>query len=297
MAQRENTRRKLIELDSRRGGISIDGFRKVYREARTDLSPKTLAADDLALRLLSEVVGNKSLAGVSGRDLERFKSVCLARGVLPVSVHTYMRHIKAALNYARRNNYIENLPVFPKIKIPRRLPHAIEPEVLDSILAWARENDYELWRIATFALWTGCRRSEVLGLTYERVELYDDNNPSATAGVCGRAKIVGKGDRERIVYLLRPAVEAIKPVRDIGRVFVAWHPATITHRWKAAVRAAGHETPRFHDLRHTAGVRMVAAGVHIRVIQKVLGHADIATTMLYTEVFNSIAEKEMGKML
>jgi integrase len=54
--------------------------------------------------------------------------------------------------------------------------------------------------------------------------------------------------------------------------------------WKAVLRAAGVRDGRLHDARHTAGTLMIEQGVHIRVVQEILGHARVTTTEKYTHV-------------
>jgi len=80
------------------------------------------------------------------------------------------------------------------------------------------------------------------------------------------------------------------------------HPATgdvlpkpsIMRRHKLAARDAGLPTShRFHDLRHTFGTRMAAAGVPIRTLQEWMGHCDHATTLRYADYAPSPHEDEM----
>jgi integrase len=80
------------------------------------------------------------------------------------------------------------------------------------------------------------------------------------------------------------------------------HPATgepmykpgVLRRMRKALRAAGlDEAHRFHDLRHTFGTRMAAAGVPMRTLQEWMGHRDLATTQRYADYAPSAREAEM----
>jgi integrase len=80
------------------------------------------------------------------------------------------------------------------------------------------------------------------------------------------------------------------------------HPATggvlaksnVSRRMRAALKAAGlDETHRFHDLRHTFGTRMAAAGVPLRTLQEFMGHRDLTTTQIYADYAPSAREAEM----
>jgi integrase len=58
----------------------------------------------------------------------------------------------------------------------------------------------------------------------------------------------------------------------------------VTRRMRAALRAAGLDSShRFHDLRHTFGTRMAAAGVSVRTLMEWMGHRDLQTTLLYAD--------------
>ena len=121
----------------------------------------------------------------------------------------------------------------------------------------------------------------------------------------GHAQVRGKGDKERLVPLGRPAVEALerylaegRPMLQKGtpgrmmrterRLFlsVRGRPLTRDRVW-AMVRAAGAQqgikaSP--HMLRHSYATHMVEHGADLRSVQTLLGHADIATTQVYTQV-------------
>jgi integrase len=79
------------------------------------------------------------------------------------------------------------------------------------------------------------------------------------------------------------------------------HPATgsaldrheVSRRFKVALKRAGVRAVRFHDLRHTFGTRMAAAGVPIRTLQEWMGHAEIKTTLIYAHYAPSPNEASM----
>ena len=70
--------------------------------------------------------------------------------------------------------------------------------------------------------------------------------------------------------------------------------ANVTRRMRAALKAAKLDTAhRFHDLSHTFGTRMAAAGVPMRTLQEWMGHRDLATTQIYADYAPSAQEAEM----
>jgi integrase len=67
----------------------------------------------------------------------------------------------------------------------------------------------------------------------------------------------------------------------------------LRRRFKLAVARAGLRDVRFHDLRHTFGTRMAAAGVPMRTLQEWLGHRDFKTTLIYADYAPSAHERAM----
>jgi integrase/recombinase XerD len=117
-----------------------------------------------------------------------------------------------------------------------------------------------------------------------------------------RAQVRGKGDKERIVPLGHPAVEALGKYVQLGRptllrqgmqraLFLSVRGRPLTRQWVwEMVRAASgsvdgsiHKASP-HMLRHSCATHMVEHGADLRSVQRLLGHADIATTQVYTHV-------------
>ena len=130
----------------------------------------------------------------------------------------------------------------------------------------------------------GLRAGEIAALRVEDVHLDQQ-----------RAQVRGKGDKERVVPLGDAACAALQVYLDRGRpslvarglqralfLSVRGKPLTTQVVWSIVKCANGAASP--HMLRHSCATHMVEHGADLRSVQTILGHADIATTQVYTHV-------------
>ncbi len=178
-------------------------------------------------------------------------------------------------------------------KLSRRLPPALTPDQVRRIVETPSPKtplglrDRALLELLYAA---GLRASEILSLRIEQLDL-----PGRSA------RVIGKGDKERLVLLGSAAQEALdrylhtarpKLVRSKsgGEVFLGNHGRRLTtsHLWgivKRAAQTAGLDTRVYpHLLRHSFATHLLSGGADLRVIQELLGHASIGTTEIYTHV-------------
>ena len=178
---------------------------------------------------------------------------------------------------------------YPKLRksLPKYLTMSQSAALLQSVSGQNAKRDYA---ILMLFLNCGIRRSELVGLNL--TDVYED-----------RIRVVGKGNKERIVYFgssCRKAIDAYlverhKKVltdnralfgsRDGNRISV-----TAVHRLvKKALLQAGLDSTQFsaHKLRHTAATMMLSGGVDVKTVQEVLGHENLNTTQIYTHIENT----------
>ena len=283
--EKEALKGRLIKLDEAER-IRLNGFIQEYLENRQDLSASTRRMDELSLRILGDTMQpDIPLKLISTDKINRFKKISLSRGVSPISINTYIRHIKAALNYAVEMGYIDKkkLPVLSSLKTPQRLPRLLSPDEIKNILERSKNKNHEMYRIILFALWTGCRLSEILNIQWQDIK----NNA---------IWVIGKGNKQRLIPLTAGAVEAIGSQKDIGNIFVKIHPNTVSHYFKQISRDVGISDIHFHNLRHSAATQMLSCGIPIEVVQKILGHVDLRTTQIYAQVVDEMKQTEMAKL-
>lgn len=121
--------------------------------------------------------------------------------------------------------------------------------------------------------------------------------------------VIGKGNKERVVYMsescesaiakyltLRPVVKG-EPALFLSTRRTRLSPRAVQHRIEHFLREAGFDTSIYstHKLRHTAATLMYKEGVDIRTLQHILGHASVATTQIYTHIDDDLARQAIEK--
>lgn len=130
----------------------------------------------------------------------------------------------------------------------------------------------------------GLRVGELVSLRVEDLQLEQ-----------GRAHVRGKGDKERIVPLGVQACNAVRTYLDRGRVslvrrgmqrtlFLSHTGRPLTTQWVWQIVKSRNSNASPHKLRHSCATHMVEHGADLRSVQTMLGHADIATTQVYTHL-------------
>lgn len=276
----EHLRGRLLLLDKKER-LSLTDFAKIYTSDpdRSELSESTLKNDIIAITALKDVAGDIPIKLITRDTIKEFKAHSLGR-MKKVSVNTYLARIKAGLEWAKAEGYLDRVPPIKKYKMARSLPRPIPQDDVKRILATAKKKDMEMYRVITFALFTGCRRAEIVRARYDHI-----NGDTIT--------VVGKGDKERSFYLLP---QALPDRKDIGKIFKYSHVSTLSNYFRDKIVRPLGINARFHDLRHTAATTMLANGIDLEMVQKILGHTDIRTTQLYADVLQENIEKQMSKM-
>ena len=187
-----------------------------------------------------------------------------------------------------KENPVQDLE-FPKIR--KSLPKFLTMEECTRLLqAVQGPNARRDFAILMIFLNCGIRRAELVGLNL--TDIYED-----------RIRVVGKGNKERIVYMGSACKRAIDDYlkerrqivlsdnralfgsRDKNRISVS-----AVHRLvKKHMLAAGLDATQFsaHKLRHTAATLMLSNGVDVKTVQEVLGHENLNTTQIYTHIENT----------
>lgn len=271
---------------------------RAYLDLERGLSPNSVMAycSDLEDFLdYLERRGGREPEDVTRDDILDYLETCLDAGLEPSSIARRLISIKVFFRYLVQERVLARdiTDVMEGPRLGRVLPGFLNAAEVQKLLAVfkGRETLERRNRALMEVLYAcGLRVSELAALRVDWLHLET-----------GYLRVVGKGGRERIVPIGRPAqrvlisyLHAVRPLLDTTEraveVFlsVRGRPLTRERIWgivKEAGKRAGIRKRIYpHMLRHSFATHLLAGGADLRVIQELLGHADIATTQIYTHV-------------
>jgi site-specific recombinase XerD len=257
-------------------------------------SPRTVDAYRRDLAALRAFRGG-DVGDASVEDLERWLASMRAEGLAPSTlarrvsaVRTYFRHL--VLIGTRQDNPAA------EIKLPRRgrrLPRALSPAETERLIDAATGTTPRMLRdraLVELLYGAGLRVSEAVGLEKRALDV-DERI----------VRVIGKGGKERLVPLGRPAADAARRYLALGRphldrryrpeLFLNARGGPLTRAGaflilRRLAAKAGLEPERVHPhlLRHSFATHLLEGGADLRSVQEMLGHADLGTTEKYTHV-------------
>jgi site-specific recombinase XerD len=258
--------------------------------AERGLSPHTVAAYrrdlDQFLEFLSrlEIV---TLAGADRRVVRRFLANLGSRGYAPSSIGRKASAVQAFFDDAARRGLVATNPSagLRRPKRPTSLPKALASRAVGSLIDAVDGDDPVSLRdraILELLYGTGLRVAEMAALTIADV----DRAPFL--------RVVGKGKKERSVPVGGPARDALDRYLAEGRPHLVGDRAG-NALWvgvrggplgvRGVRRVVQSRAATFpHALRHSFATHLLEGGADLRTVQDLLGHADLATTQLYTSV-------------
>lgn len=282
-----------------------------------DLSPHTMRAYDGDLACFERFMKPRARVDEIDRGaLVSFLELQKKEGLSPASLRRRASTLRGFCRWMLSESLLNADPwsgTSISFGRPRRLPRFLPAHELDRLLTFLRrmaevgacasdstpiqKRPHEATTLLAVALMvaTGVRVHEVVGIKCQDIDL-----PSRAI------RLLGKGRRERHVYLTNDWItDLTSAYLEARSPLISSHPYLLFNlrlepltppamrsRLAKAASAAGlatHVTP--HMLRHTAATQLIEVGVGIRYIQRLLGHASLSTTEIYTHVSDSALKR------
>jgi integrase/recombinase XerD len=231
----------------------------------------------------------------SAEHVQAYVDSLYTAGLAGRSVARHLTTIRNFYRHLQRERFLEQNPtdLLGSPKMGQALPHYLNAADMEKLLAAppaGTPNGLRDRAMLQLVYASGLRVSELCA-----VELNDLNL------ALGYLRVTGKGNKQRLVPMGQPAMEAIEAYVTGGRpavlkgrvsryVFVTSRGSKMTRQafWKL-LAAHGKACGLFHNLsphvlRHTFATHLLEGGADLRSVQTMLGHADIGTTQIYTHV-------------
>lgn len=254
--------------------VSFEQFAKDFINLYSKQNKKSWKRDETSLKSLKPFFKGKMIQDIGSELIERYKAKRKTE-VSPATVNREIAFLKTVFNKAAEWGRLESSPLknVKKFKEPNPKDRILTPDEMNTLIEVAENH---LKPILIIALNTGMRRGEILGLKWENVNLSKRHIHIEDS----------KSGKSRDIPMNSLVIEALSTIHQNSE-YVFFNPKTkrpiqdVKKAFKTACKNTNIKGVRFHDLRHTAGTRMVEAGVDLVTIKEILGHSTIQMTMRY----------------
>ena len=259
------------------------------------MSAHTIAAYRHDLLVLAEFAGRRGLTGWAAVDHSGIRAFAAAQYGAALSPRSIQRRLSAArtfYDFLMREDHCARNPALdvraPKTK--KRLPGTLDADQMGRLLSFRVDDTLSARDKAIMELFysSGLRLAELAGLRLEAVDLADRT-----------VRVLGKGNKTRIVPVGRQAADALRrwlqertglAKAGVDTLFVSQrgHPLSVrtvqlrVGAWGRRMGLGVHVHP--HMFRHSFATHLLESSGNLRGVQELLGHADIATTQIYTHL-------------
>ena len=259
-----------------------------------NLSAHTVAAYRRDLTCLLEYCISNDISrwqDLRVHNVRRYAAISFSKGLSPRSIQRRLSGARTFMDYLVREGNIKSNPVagVEAPKASKRLPDTLDPEQMARLLDVRGDSDTAARDRAIMELLysSGLRLAELVGL-----------NLGDLAGD-GTVRVLGKGNKERIVPVGRFALEAVAEWQKrrarladyetqalfVGRQGKRISPRTVQAMVRRRAAAAGLPKKVYpHLFRHSFATHVLESSGDLRGVQEMLGHADISTTQVYTHL-------------
>lgn len=284
-----------VPAESSQKRAAFSGFAKHWYDLHVQNNNKPTQARAVEQTLRCHLVpffGDRDLRKITAEDLERYKAT-KARSLAAKSVNNHLGILGRMFRSAIEWDYCERNPA--RATQPLRLPPADlawwQATESDTFLRTVRKNDPDWYPFFLCALRTGMRLGELVALRWADVDFERGSLHVGRSWSHGH-ETTPKSGRSRTLPLSPELSAALSALRAKPRGLLVFcgedggrlDRNKVKHPFWRNVKEAGVRLIRLHDLRHSFASQLVSAGVNLRVVQDLLGHADIKMTMRYAHL-------------
>ena len=264
-----------------------------YLQVQKAYSPQTLIRYKHDLTRLVAFARSRAVADWTALRPDAMRSFIAGEhrdGIAPKTLQARLSACRSLFKFLLRNGELKHDPAagVRAPKAPRKLPQVLDVDEMQQLVEIPTDGAEAVRDRAILELLysSGLRISELTQLTWRALDLADAS-----------VRVTGKGNKTRIVPVGSKALDALRALREQdqvtsedepvfrGRNGAAISAQTVRERMKAWAKAQGITRRVYpHLLRHSFASHMLESSGDLRAVQELLGHADIATTQIYTHL-------------
>lgn len=266
-----------------------------YLENERRLSPRTCEAYQRDLVLLVKFLHQQKISDLSRLTEQQVRSLVAQRhrqGLSGRSIQRFLSSIRSLFRWLIREDKVQSNPAqhVRAPRHPRKLPATLDVDDIFRLLDIPGDTPLAIRDKAILELFysSGLRLSELAELGWDQLDL--------TSGI---VRVIGKGNKTRLVPVGRIAIKALAQWRKVRGNFAAWaeNSVFVSRLGQAmSVRAIQLRVAHWarhqgieqrvypHLLRHSFASHLLESSGDLRAVQELLGHADISTTQVYTHL-------------
>ena len=267
-----------------------------YLEFEKNASPRTLTNYRHALAEFRKAIAEPAWKELNADHFRRYLFACAKRGMAKPTQRLHFSALRTFYKFLAQRHGLTDNPLkqvqLPKLdkKLPLVLTAKQVLELLGAPLRVEKQPQAPAWMPARDAAImelfysSGLRLAELVSLDVPRVDHFSE-----------RVRVLGKGRKERVVPVGKPALDAIQRYRQeagvhAGPLFISKVRRRLSPEnvWLVLKRYLRHTSIPVsvspHKLRHSFATHLLDAGADLRSVQSLLGHASLSTTQIYTHV-------------
>jgi len=268
--------------------VPFNALAMEYAEyAEASKSASTVRADECRIEShLIPYFGDTPLTQITAQMIDSYKAMRVQEGAAPKTVNNELSVIAHMMKMAVRWGYLKyNVAAnVEKKKLVKNPPRFLSEEEIERLAEAARK--YYIYPLIVTALHTGMRKSELFNLKWSDVDF-----EHSTITVQSKDDWHTKNYKSRVLALT-PRLCSVLLEHHSGNgmsdYLFTWRgrklKCTIKKSLRTLLRDAGLENVTLHTLRHTFASQLVMAGVSLREVQELMGHADYQTTLQYAHL-------------
>lgn len=271
--------------------VLIQEYKKTYMTQK-GLGTQKMQISQLEIWL--NLIGDKDVSCIKASDINRAKIKLASGDIQKSTVNRYLQALSPIFTFAIELGYIEKndnpFSGVKKFKEPNgRTRYLSQDEITRLLRECKRSESKHLYNVVCFALATGMRYGEIMGLKRENIDL-ENNLITLNQTKNGSIRTIPMSENLRNLILKN------KTGHFIFESDKTQKPVLLLPAFKNAVKRAQIKNFRFHDIRHTAASYLAMSGANLLTIAEILGHKTLSMVKRYAHLTESFKGSELEKL-